>query len=555
MASNITTNYLYSGKGPFDSKMWVKTYADLFAEGTFPSGSAYQGMIVAVGLNTADTTKNGIYYLFDSTVTNTFRSPSTAESNWHKVAELSELEKLSDSISTLAERIAALEAGEGEDTPAGITEEQLSDAINALRTEITEAGYLTADDLTDYAKKTDLPTVPTKTSELTNDSGYITADDIPAVDAYTKEETDALIADKVNSSTVDALAKTVADNKTETDAAIATKADAQVVSSLSAVVDTKANATDLAGKSDVGHKHDITDIEGYVAPDMDSKADAVHTHTYADITDAPNLDEYAKTEHTHTLSEITDYTAPDFTGYATEDFVTQKIAEAELADKEVDLSDYALKSELPVIPTKVSEFENDAGYLTSHQDISGKADKSAVDEIATRVDAIESALEDKAESSHTHTLSEITDYVAPEIPSLAGYATEVYVDAAVADKATTEQLTAVSDKVDTLDVNKADKSALGNYATTKSVEDLSYEMATALESKADANAFSTVSSDVDALKTNDTEQDTKLNELQLQIDALSGIEGSLSGFATDEEVESAVRTAIDSNEFIVYGTF
>lgn len=61
---------------------------------------------------------------------------------------------------------------------------------------------------------------------------------------------------------------------------------------------------------------------------------------------------------------------------------------------------YALKSEIPVVPTKVSAFENDAnyltehqslagyateswvegkGYLTQHQDISGKADKSYVD--------------------------------------------------------------------------------------------------------------------------------------------------------------------------------
>ena len=34
-------------------------------------------------------------------------------------------------------------------------------------------------------------------------------------------------------------------------------------------------------------------------------------------------------------------------GYATESFVTEKIAEAQLEDKEVDLSGYALKSEIP----------------------------------------------------------------------------------------------------------------------------------------------------------------------------------------------------------------
>lgn len=36
--------------------------------------------------------------------------------------------------------------------------------------------------------------------------------------------------------------------------------------------------------------------------------------------------------------------------------------------------------EIPTIPTKVSAFENDAGYLTEHQDISGKLDKDKLPE-------------------------------------------------------------------------------------------------------------------------------------------------------------------------------
>jgi len=53
---------------------------------------------------------------------------------------------------------------------------------------------------------------------------------------------------------------------------------------------------------------------------------------------------------------------------ATKEFVTQKIAEAELADQDVDLSAYYTKSEvdvlIPAVPTKVSELENDAKYAT-----------------------------------------------------------------------------------------------------------------------------------------------------------------------------------------------
>ena len=39
-----------------------------------------------------------------------------------------------------------------------------------------------------------------------------------------------------------------------------------------------------------------------------------------------------------------------------------------------DLSRYALKTDLPIVPSKTSELLNDSGFLISHQDISGKQD-------------------------------------------------------------------------------------------------------------------------------------------------------------------------------------
>lgn len=41
------------------------------------------------------------------------------------------------------------------------------------------------------------------------------------------------------------------------------------------------------------------------------------------------------------------------------------------------------------MPSKVSELENDAGYLTEHQDISGKADKTEVEALGDRVQIAE----------------------------------------------------------------------------------------------------------------------------------------------------------------------
>lgn len=63
-----------------------------------------------------------------------------------------------------------------------------------------------------------------------------------------------------------------------------------------------------------------------------------------------------------------------------EDNVQESLKKADSAlQKHQDLTGYAKKTDIPTVPTKVSEFENDSGYLTTHQDISGKQDKSALE--------------------------------------------------------------------------------------------------------------------------------------------------------------------------------
>ena len=145
---------------------------------------------------------------------------------------------------------------------------------------------------------------------------------------------------------------------------------------------------------------------------------------------------------------------PSLTGYATETYVQNKIAEASLSGGEVDLSGYATKDDLntkadkSAIPTKVSQLTNDKGYLTSHQDISGKADKTYVD----------TELAKKANTSHTHSYNDLTD--KPTIPSTTNLATKTELTNGLATKA---------DKVHTHDQYltehqdismKADKSAI-----------------------------------------------------------------------------------------------
>lgn len=166
---------------------------------------------------------------------------------------------------------------------------------------------------------------------------------------------------------------------------------------------------------------------------------------YAKKTDIPSVTGLATEQYVNekiesiTIPEVdlTDYAKlsdlPSIEGLATEAYVKNAIAEAELNDKDVDLSDYATKSYvtdainnielpsidtaelatkvelaevaakipavdglatetyvnakidnivIPEVPTKVSELVNDVGYLTEHQDLSDYAKRNELPSIA-----------------------------------------------------------------------------------------------------------------------------------------------------------------------------
>lgn len=65
---------------------------------------------------------------------------------------------------------------------------------------------------------------------------------------------------------------------------------------------------------------------------------------------------------------------PSLSGYATQIWVQNQ----GYLKEHQSLAEYALKTEIPIVPNKVSAFENDAGYLTSHQSLKDYATKSWV---------------------------------------------------------------------------------------------------------------------------------------------------------------------------------
>lgn len=97
-----------------------------------------------------------------------------------------------------------------------------------------------------------------------------------------------------------------------------------------------------------------------------------------------DLTGYATEKYVDEAIANIDIPETDLTGYATEKYVDEAIAAIELP--ETDLSNYYTKSEvdgkIPTVPTKVSAFDNDAGYLTTHQDLSGYALKSEIPDVS-----------------------------------------------------------------------------------------------------------------------------------------------------------------------------
>lgn len=133
--------------------------------------------------------------------------------------------------------------------------------------------------------------------------------------------------------------------------------------------------------NDVGYLKEHQSLEGY-AKSADLKAVA-KTGSYNDLIDKPSI--------------------PSTTGLATEKYVDNKVSTIVIPTVPTKVSAfendkgyltehqsldlYAKKSEIPTIPTKVSDFENDVGYLTTHQSLAEYAKKTEIPTIPTNVSA------------------------------------------------------------------------------------------------------------------------------------------------------------------------
>lgn len=227
-----------------------------------------------------------------------------------------------------------------------------------------DSGFLTEhQSLSDYAKTVD---IPTKVSELTNDSKYITSSGAPVQSVNGKTGTVSLTASDVSalpSST------TYVSSVDGSSGAVTTSAVKYTSQSLTDTQKSQARTNIGAGTSSF-------------------------SGSYTDLSNKPTIPSKVS-ELTNDSNYITSSGAPvqsvdGSTGAVTTSaikYVSQSLTTAQKTQARANIGagtssfsgSYNDLSNKPTIPSKTSELTNDSGYLTSHQDISGKQDKSSLE--------------------------------------------------------------------------------------------------------------------------------------------------------------------------------
>jgi hypothetical protein len=257
-----------------------------------------------------------------------------------------------------------------------------------------------------------------------------------------------------------------------------------------------ADAANAAVES-IGDKADKSDVEA-VSKAVEAKADKAVVETLSAKVDAikvPSLEGYATEEFVK--GEIAKIDIPDMPEVPTKvsafendaEYLTAAVADlkyAPIGSEGVDLSDYATKEfvadeiakidipDMPEIPTKVSAFENDANYLTEHQDISGKQDViSDLEDIRSNAALGATALQEVP-----------AGYVTETDLNTKGYATENFVNDAISEIKIPEVPTKVSAFEN--DANYlTEHQSLDNYFTkaevNKMIEDINALLGVAIE--------------------------------------------------------------------------
>ena len=261
-------------------------------------------------------------------------------------------------------------------------------------TDIDLSGYATKDDLNAKANISD---VPTKVSQLTNDSNFITS--IPS--EYITEIELNNMGYLTEHQDISYLATKEELNTKADTSSIPTKVsdltnDSNFISSIPSEYITEIelnnmgyltehqNISHLATKEELNAKANISDIPTKVS-NLTNDSNFISSIpseyvTEDELNQKGYLTEHQNISHLATKEELfsKDYNdltnkpnIPSIEGLASEEYVKNEIAKAQLEGESIDLSGYATKDDLDEkanisdIPVNVSQLTNDSGYLTN----------------------------------------------------------------------------------------------------------------------------------------------------------------------------------------------
>lgn len=222
------------------------------------------------------------------------------------------------------------------------------DYFTAAEIEAIEQGAADKVDTAGYAKSTDLSTVATSGSyeDLTNKPNIPDAYELPVASATTlggvKVGSGLSITNGVLSATGGGVADSVEWDKVQNKPNFA-------------------NVATSGSYNDLSNKPTIPSVEGL--------ASEAYVNEKVAAIEVPSLDGYAKTAELAQVAKTGSYndladkpTIPSTAGLASTKYVDDKVAEIVI----------------PEVPTKVSAFENDKGYLTEHQSLAEYAKKTEI---------------------------------------------------------------------------------------------------------------------------------------------------------------------------------
>ena len=203
-----------------------------------------------------------------------------------------------------------------------------------------------------------IPSVPTKVSDLENDANYITLNDVPATD----------LTDYAKSA--DVSATYVTKEEFEDYVLSGGQADAIDLSVYAKSADVNAALAELEGKIPAAQ-----DLSGYATkeelnalniPSVEGLASETYVNEQVAAIQIPTVPtKVSDFENDANYITLSDVPATDLSAYATkEELNALNIPSVEGLASETYVNEQVAAIQIPTVPTKVSDFENDANYIT-----------------------------------------------------------------------------------------------------------------------------------------------------------------------------------------------